>query len=366
MKKIVFTTISFCLLLSQTIFAQSYSSPESVEFDYVNNRYLIANRAASQILARAADGTLSVFATLNGQPYGIEIVGDTLYCCTGGSLRGVNLNTGTQIFNQTIANGAFLNGITHDPAGNLYITGFSNSKLYRFNTATRQFNVFVNNISGQPNGIIYDAYDGITPRLVMASWGSNAAIRAINLADSSMTTLVTTPFGNIDGIAKGKNGNFYISCWSPSSTIQRYDSTFANAPTAMVTTGLSNPADIFYNVITDTLAVPHGSNNGSNVNFYYFGTLTAQKSNLHVNDMNIYPNPSDGIIQISGLNANLKNLSLNLFEIGTGKQVYNQNIGNLYQTESINLKNNQVSSGIYLLELSSTEGFISRKKLIIE
>jgi hypothetical protein len=55
MKKIVFTTISFCLLLSQTIFAQSYSSPESVEFDYVNNRYLIANRAASQILARAAD-----------------------------------------------------------------------------------------------------------------------------------------------------------------------------------------------------------------------------------------------------------------------------------------------------------------------
>jgi hypothetical protein len=238
--------------------------------------------------------------------------------------------------------------------------------VYLFNTATRQSSVFVNNTTTTPNGIIYDAYDGVNPRLVLAGWGTPATIKSISLANSNISLLVSTPFGNIDGIAKGKNGNFYISCWNPSSTIQRYDSTFANAPTAMVTTGLSSPADIFYNVITDTLAVPHGSNNGSNVNFYYFGTLTAQKSNLHVNDMNIYPNPSDGIIQISGLNANLKNLSLNLFEIGTGKQVFSQNIGNLNQNESINLKNNQVSSGIYLLELSSTEGFISRKKLIIE
>ncbi len=365
MKKIFFTTFSFCLLLSQTIFAQTFNSPESVEFDYVNNRYLIANRAASQILARAADGTLSVFATLTGQPYGIEIVGDTLYCCTSGSLRGVNLNTGVQIFNQTIAAGAFLNGITHDPAGNLYITGFSNSKVYRFNTATRQFNVFVNNTITQPNGIIYDAYDGITPRLVLASWGGSAAIRAINLSDSSMTTLVTTPFGSIDGIAKGKNGNFYIACWSNNS-IQRYDSTFANAPTAMVTTGLSSPADIFYNQLSDTLAVPFGSGSSGSVNYYFFGSLTAQKSNLNEEYIHVYPNPTAGIININGINASLKNVNLNLYEMGSGKQVFNENLTNLSENTTINLKNNQLSAGIYLFELNSNEGVISRKKLIIE
>ncbi len=366
MKKIIFTTFSFCLLFSQTIFAQTFNSPESVEFDYVNNRYLIANRAASQILARAADGTLSVFATLNGQPYGIEIVGDTLYCCTSGSLRGVNLNTGVQIFNQTIAAGAFLNGITHDPAGNLYITGFSNTKVYRFNTATRQFNVFVNNTSTTPNGIIYDAYDGVNPRLVLAGWGTPATIKSISLADSSISLLVNTPFGSIDGIAKGKNGNFYISCWSPSSTIQRYDSTFANAPTAMVTTGLSSPADIFYNQLSDTLAVPFGSGSSGSVNYYFFGDVTSQKSNLNVEEINIYPNPTAGIININGINADLKNVNLNLYELGSGKQVFSQFIANLNENTSINLKSHQLSAGIYLLELNSNDGIVSRKKLIIE
>jgi hypothetical protein len=60
----------------------------------------------------------------------------------------------------------------------------------------------------QPNGITYDAYDGINPRLVMVSWGGSAAIRFnLILHSATMTTLLTnTPFGNIDGIAKGKNG----------------------------------------------------------------------------------------------------------------------------------------------------------------
>jgi hypothetical protein len=366
MKKIIFTTFSFCLLLSQTVFGQSYNSPESVEFDYANNRYLIANKGANQILARAADGTLSIFANAPGSPHGIEIVGDTLYCNTGGSLRGFNLNTGTLIFNQTITGASFLNGITHDPLGNLYLTCFSTKKVFRFNTATRQFNTFVNNTVTTPNGIIYDAYDGITPRLVLAGWGTtNATIKSISLSDSSISLLVTTPFGNIDGIAKGKNGNFYISCWS-NQTIQRYDSTFANTPTAMVTTGLSNPADIFYNQLSDTLAVPFGSGSNGSVNYYFFGSLTAQKSNLHVDNISIYPNPNDGIININAFDASTKNVTLNLYEIGTGRLVFNKNIGNLNENKSIDIKNSQISAGIYILELQSNQGLISRKKLTIE
>lgn len=365
MKNIIPTSIFFSLLFNFSLFAQTYNSPESVEYDFANNRYLIANRAANQILARAGNGTLSVLASLSGSPYGIEIVGDTLYCCTSGSLRGVNLNTGVQIFNQTIASGAFLNGITHDPAGNLYITGFSNSKVYRFNTATRQFNVFVNNTIAQPNGIIYDAYDGVNPRLVMASWGNNAAVRAINLADSSMTTLVTTPFGSIDGIAKGNNGYFYIACWSNNS-IQRYDSTFTNPATAMVTTGITSPADIYYNKITDTLAVPFGSGSSGSVNFYFFGNLTAQKSLLNVDDIRIYPNPTNGIVHLNGINNELKQFTVNLFEIGSGRLIFSENITNFNENERINLKSQQVSSGLYFIELLTKEGIISRKKLIIE
>ena len=360
MRKIIFT--AFSLLFGQTLIAQNYSGAESVEFDYANNRYLVSNTSSNQIIARAANGTLSVFATLTAAPYGIEIVGDTLYCCTGGSLRGVNLNTGAQIFSKVIATGqVFLNGITQDPSGNLYLTGFTNKKVYRFNTANRQSNIFVNNTTTTPNGIIYDGYDGVSPRLVLAGWGTPATIKSISLADSSISLLVNTPFGSIDGIAKGKNGNFYISCWSNNS-IQRYDSTFANAPTAMVTSGISSPADIFYNQLSDTLAVPFGSN----VNFYFFGDVTSQKSNLNVEDINIYPNPTAGIININGINADLKNVNLNLYELGSGKQVFSENLVNLNENTSINLKSHQLSAGIYLLELNSNDGIVSRKKLIIE
>ena len=78
-------------LLSYSIFAQSYSGPESVEYDYINNRWLIANTSSHQVLARNSSGVLSVFATgLVSGPYGIEIVGDVLYCCSGSSIKGYN------------------------------------------------------------------------------------------------------------------------------------------------------------------------------------------------------------------------------------------------------------------------------------
>lgn len=362
MKKIIFTSLAFCLGLMQPIFAQSYSGAESVEFDYANNRYLVSNTTTKQIIARAANGTLSVFATLSIAPYGIEIVGDTLYCCTSTSITALNLNNGSQIFNQVIGTGSvFLNGITHDPAGNLYLTGFSNKKVYRFNTATRQSNIYVNNTVNTPNGIIYDAYDGVNPRLVMAGWGTPAIIKAISLSDSSLTTLVSTPFGNIDGIAKGKNGNFYISCWSNNS-IQRYDSTFANTPTAMVTSGLSSPADIFYNHLSDTLAVPIGAW----VNLYYFGTTT-DLSNLTSSAAILpYPNPSHEFININ-LPPNISGaIQVKLYEAASGRLVFSENIIDLKNVYSIQIQNHHISSGTYLIELSSSQGVLSKNKITIK
>jgi sugar lactone lactonase YvrE len=362
MKKNLLALVVICLNMFQFASAQSYNGAESVEFDYAHNRYLVSNTSSKKIIARAADGTLSNFASLSIAPYGIEIVGDTLYCCTSTSITAINLNNGVQVFNQVIATGSvFLNGITHDPAGNLYCTGFSSNKVYRFNTANRQFNVFINNTISQPNGIIYDSYDGITPRLVMASWGPNAAIKAINLADSTMTTLITTPFGSIDGIAKGKNGNFYIACWS-NNTIQRYDSTFANAPTGVVTSGISSPADIYYNQLTDTLAVPFGAN----VNFYFFGTLTNQNSLLSESEINFYPNPNQGLIYINNVGAQKHNLNCNIYEIGTGKLVFSQNLFPLNNTLCINLSDKKLSTDLYLFELGSSEGLIARQKITFE
>jgi hypothetical protein len=178
--KQLFLSMALTICLSDS-YAQTYQGPESVDYYPANNCYYIGNTNSNQILKRSPNGTLSTFVSLSNAPYGIEIIDSILYACVGGSVRAYNLNTGLSVFNQAMG-ASFLNGITHDNNGNLYVTDFSAKKVYRINRFTQQFNVFVNNTVDTPNGIIYDEYDGINPRLVYACWGSGAKVKAINLS----------------------------------------------------------------------------------------------------------------------------------------------------------------------------------------
>ncbi|MBK6839507.1 MAG: hypothetical protein IPG90_15670 [Bacteroidetes bacterium] len=54
------------LLLSFIFFSlisngQTYSGPESAEYDYAGRRWLIANTSSHQVLSRDSAGTLSIF-----------------------------------------------------------------------------------------------------------------------------------------------------------------------------------------------------------------------------------------------------------------------------------------------------------------
>ena len=261
MKKIL--TIVFALFTSTIAFSQAYNSPESIEFDYANNRWFIANNGGNNILTRSSTtGARAVFVSTGfsgGGPHGLEIVGDTLYACAGGSLRAYNINTAALVFTTVITGSTFLNGITHDATGNLYITDYSGNKIYRFNTNTRQFNAFVSTGLSSPNGIIYDQPNN---RCVFVQW--TGAIKAVLLSDSTVSTLVASSgLSSVDGITKDGAGNYYLASWSP-TRITRYNNTFTTPTTAVGTgMGLSNPADIFYNVLTDTLGVPN-SGSGNN------------------------------------------------------------------------------------------------------
>jgi hypothetical protein len=253
MKKLI---LLITILCSNFIQAQTYNGPESIAFDAVNNRYLISNTANGRILARAANGTLSIFKSgISPAPYGIEIVGNTVFACCGGFIKGYDLSDGTQTLN--VNTGAtFLNGITSDGYVNLFATDFSSQKIYRINTSTSSFNVMAQNLVQSPNGIVYDQANN---RLVFVNWGSNAPIKALSLTDSVVTTIATTTLGNCDGLAWNGLDTWYIAAWT-GQKIVKYDRDFANAPIT-IATGMSSPADIYYNQVTDTLAIPNSGNN---------------------------------------------------------------------------------------------------------
>jgi hypothetical protein len=358
MKKILF--LACTTFFSLAGFSQTYNSPESIEFDYANNRWLIANNSGNNILSRnSSTGALSVFAACSGGPHGIEIVNDTLYVNAGGSIKLFNVNTGAAL--GTITMGAtFLNGLTHDN-NYLYSTDFSAKKIYRINIATRAFSVFVNATGGtsSPNGIIYDAANN---RCVFVGWGSSAPIKAMDVTTGAVSTIITSTLGNCDGITRDLAGNYYISSWT-GNKITRYTSTFTS-PTTVVT-GLTSPAEIFYNTLTDTLG---NTNSGSanNTTYHYFGSAagveeisSAKKLNLSVS-----PNP---VIKSAEINYELPEngkVIIALFDIN-GKLV--KSIVDEEQVkgkQTTFMSRTSLSAGTYLLKIQSGT-YQETKRIII-
>lgn len=343
-------TTTFFIVSFLSAGAQTYSGPESVEFDYANNRWLIANTTSHQVLARSASGTLTVFASgLGSGPYGIEIMGDTLYCCSGSSIKGFDLTTGASVY--TINVGAtFLNGITHDNSGNLIATDFSAKKIFKINPSSNSFITIASNLVQSPNGIIFDAANN---RCVFANWGSNAPVKAIDLSTNNVTTLFPSPHSNIDGITRDANGNYFISVWG-TNKIYKYDSTFSSAGIPYGT-GLNSPADIFYNVLSDTLAVPNSGNN--TVTFISFATTDIKAMSADERIV-LYPNPCTSSFSIS-MNQPGKIDSFKIYDIA-GNEI--QSFQSNYDTDKITVNLNNVP-GIYIIEMLYV-GNIIRKRLV--
>lgn len=254
MKKILYTT--FILLSSIVLNAQTLNGCESIEYDAANNRYLISNTSSGQILARAANGTLSVFKSgINPAPYGLEILGNRVYACCGAFIRGYNLQTGAQEFSLNLG-ATFLNGITTDGIGNLFATDFTGKKIYRIKPANNTYNVMASNLVQSPNGICYDQANN---RLVFVNWGSNAPIKSFSLSDSLVYTLTNTNLGNCDGIVWNGLDSWYVSVWT-GQKVMKFDASFSAGP-ILVANALSSPADMDYNEEGDTLAIPNSGNN---------------------------------------------------------------------------------------------------------
>jgi Secretion system C-terminal sorting domain len=348
MKKI--TCLLFFALVSFA-FGQSYNGPESVEFDYANNRWLIGNKNNGTVIARDMNGNFSAFVSgMTSGPYGIEILGNTLYCCyNGGSIRGFDLTSGAQVFNLNLG-ATFLNGICSDGVSNLFVTDFSAKKIYRVNVLNNSFNVFVTGLPKSPNGIIFE---GANQRLVFVNWGASAPIQQVALSDSSVTTLVTTALSNIDGIAADAYGNYYVSTWG-NNTIRRYSSNFTVGPTTVVT-GLSSPADLFYNTVTDTLAIPN-SGTLNNVVWVGFGsTLTTQNVDADNSGVKIFPSPSEERFTID---ADFIIETVRIFDVSG--RILMENNYYLRVKEQISIEAH-LPDGIYLLELSGNGNRVTRQ-----
>jgi sugar lactone lactonase YvrE len=354
--KALFSIFIFTVLNIQ-LHAQALNGPESVAWDPASNRYFVSNNGANQILVRSTSGVYTVFTTnISSGPHGLEVVGNTLYACDGSNIKGFDLTTAALVLNVNTG-AAFLNGICSDGGNNLFSTDFTNKKIYRINIVQQTFTVFVTGLVKQPNGIFYDQPGG---RLVWVCWGNNAPIMQALLSDSTVSQVTATTLGNCDGLVQDGAGNYYVSAWNTNS-IYRFTNSFGS-PTAVVT-GLSSPADIYYNLVTDTLASP---NSGSNtVTFHYFGTTGVKEGASVFSNVLPYPVPSGREVTVemeltssASVSFLLRDMSGRLVLTGSEKHF---NSGK----DSFTIETSALKPGSYFMELHAGE-ITETRKIIVE
>ena len=96
---------------------------------------------------------------------------------------------------------------------------------------------------------------------------------------------------------------------------------------------------------------------------HYAGSVRLEESSV-VNDLDIYPNPSRDVFNISFKTVNKQDITLRIRNI-VGEEIYTEELNqfNGTYTKAISLEN--YPKAVYFLEINTTEGTIN-KKLILQ
>ncbi|MEO7917454.1 MAG: hypothetical protein ABIR16_07395 [Dokdonella sp.] len=262
--RVVFWFLS--VLTPSLSMAQSYNKPESVEYHPRLNRHLVSSTVGSSIQSRAADGTITLFTAAPVAPYGIELLRGTLFVLDQGAVKGYDIDSAAPVMSLPLTGAAFLNGITSNGVDTLYVSDFTNRRIYTVNVANlaEPTQSAPLTITPQPNGLVFDPIDN---RVLIGTWGASARILSMDPSGSlAPTDLIQTSLANIDGIALDCNGAIIVSAWSSCGAtggcLRRFDPPFAlNSPAQFVANTLSSPADIDYSPYNATVGVPENSAN---------------------------------------------------------------------------------------------------------
>ena len=194
-------------------------SPESVVQDakgdiYVSEIGEFNKDGDGKIIRISIDGKLSTFASGMDDPKGLTFIGKSLYVTDKNRVLKVELNGKWTVFGSTMAfpqTPVFLNDITSDDAGNLYVSDSGNLKsggaIYKI-AQNKKITLVLNEDIPEilaPNGLWIIKND-----LYEVDFSSGILYK-INLKNKSISK-IAEGFGGGDGLIKSGN-NFFVSDW---------------------------------------------------------------------------------------------------------------------------------------------------------
>lgn len=352
----LFSTLAAFTLFTTVLSAQSFSSPESVEYDDAGQRWFVGQNGSGQIhVYSPGSGTLLPFASgLGAGPHGMEIMGSVLYVCDGSTIRGYNLSNGVQSFTLNLG-ATFLNGITTDGSTYLFATDYSAKKIYRICPSASTYNIMAST-TYSPNGIYYDAAGA---RCVFVNWGSNAKVQAMAMADSTITTLYTTTgVTNMDGITRDAAGYWYVTAWSGTNPnrLWQFDPAFSAAPTSVMS-GLGSPADIDINLAGDSIGIP---NSGSLNNVVFYALSTGIQAPVQNATTAAFPNPATQSSRIV-IEHTVQNGTCEVYDM-TGKLISSKK----FSGNSCEVGRDNLANGTYMVIIREGEAVLFQGEIVFK
>jgi hypothetical protein len=246
----------FIFVHTEIAFTQNLlDEPESIVYDAKYKRYLVSNVGHGKIIQIDSSGTYSIWNEDQASIRGLVSVDRKLFAACDAGVAVFDLETAQKITTIAIVERAFLNDITADTLGFVYVNDNGNGNMYKIDVQGFSYWIFTQGLI-EPNGVLYDV---VNNRLLTSSWEQNGRIQAVSLDDSTVTTILQTTFAFLDGMAYDYAGNFYVASWGE-NMVFRYDHDITLSPVA-VSSGHSGPADIFINQEENLLVVPNFNRN---------------------------------------------------------------------------------------------------------
>ncbi len=192
-------------------------TPESVRYDLEREILYVSNIGGgsgekdgngfiSKIKLSGEIEKLKWVQDLNA-PKGSAIVKDKLYVADIDMLVEIDIETGKILNKYPVPGAEFLNDVTADKEGNIYISDSSprNSVIYRFSNG--EISIWLKNDEvSSPNGLY--AQDD---KLIFGNSG-DGSLKSVSLSDKVVSTIVNTGSG-IDGLVTDEKGNYIVSDW---------------------------------------------------------------------------------------------------------------------------------------------------------
>jgi sugar lactone lactonase YvrE len=197
--------------------ASGFKTPESVLYDTANKRLIVSNINGGMtdvdgngyLSLVSMDGKVVAEQWASGMdaPKGMAISGNRLYVADITQVRVVDLATGKIAQTVKLDGAVFLNDVTANKAGEVFVTDTMANAIYRIAGGNAEL-WLQDALLNSPNGILADGN-----RLIVGTWGKGirqdftteepGGLIAIDVATKKITPLPQAEkFGNIDGVVK--------------------------------------------------------------------------------------------------------------------------------------------------------------------